>query len=143
MYNSKISKSGDHILKLTSRHNLSMNFWSRYRKWKPWMRSFHFRCRDQKFIDKSRIYESVLQYFRLREWLSVFCVQQCPNDVSAKSYFANLRRIILPCRFFLQNQNRVIFHEDISNLVKLFQIVRKLEYISYTKWPCPKSAREK
>ena len=52
---------------------------------------------------------------------------------SWKSYLANLWKIIQPCRFFLQNQNRDIFHEDISILVKLFQIVRKLEYISYTK----------
>ena len=35
----------------------------------------------------------------------------------------------IPCRFFLQNQNRDIFHEDISILMKLFQIVRKLEYM--------------
>ena len=35
--------------------------------------------------------------------------------------------------FFLQNQNRIIFHETISILVKLFQVVWKLEYISYTK----------
>ena len=36
-----------------------------------------------------------------------------------------------------------VMQETISILVKLFQVVWKLEYISYTKWPCPKSAREK
>ena len=59
------------------------------------------------------------------------------NDDSCISAKYDLWRFIVPCRFFLQNQNRIIFHETISILVRLFQVVLKLEYNSYTKMIMP------
>ena len=87
-------------------------------------------------------FENVLQYFGHTTRLSVFSTHYICIAASWKSYLANLWKIIQPCRFFLPNHFFLIFHENILILVKIVQISMKLEYISYTKWPYPKSVYE-
>lgn len=42
-------------------------------------------------------YENVLQYFRVRAWLSVFCVQHCQGNTSCYFVVTRLGRLVLPC----------------------------------------------
>ena len=77
------------------------------------------------------LYETVLQYFPLRARIPVFSAQQMGNDDSFILAKYVLFRMIVPWLFFLQNQNRDIFREDISFFVKIFSICKKLAILLY------------